>query len=1529
MSYKDNIQNLINERLAFYSNNPKEIARDYTIENSIKEEYDGRQLLEMLQNVDDTQSKKAMIDWSKSNKTLIIANYGEAFSFEGIESLMRSHSSPKTKENYIGNKGLGFRSLLTWAKQIHIYANDCKISFSEEISAKVFNEKLKLNPQQREDVYTQAKISQGLIPFPVLAIPKLEVYTRDDDWQTVIEIKYKEDVEEKIASVIDQISEELLLFLNHIEEINLIKDGIKSVFKSTKLDKRDWTEIAINDKVWRVFTKQGEIPNKPNDKKEDSIKKYMLKVAFQNDLSDTYDKLFNFFPTKISVSLPCIIHGTFDLNTSRDYLNPIPNNTYICRQLATFLGECALRLTTEDVSWKPYKLINPINSSSDASLVTQLYKDLEEIRATQKIIPTINNDYTNRRSYKHYNDSFNQFFKTNFPKVLPQLILSVEDLENNFLPKNHYNNDILVREIDALSNNGINLQQRAELIYQLINCGRLTYKKERFSLLINDEENKAVIDKNTVAFTPIIQSTNKFVIPDSVKIDFINEELYQLLSNKLKDRFDSKNQISREFQNAVKEVVNVQPYDSNSIIIRIVNGVNKALDTKDDILEKHRLIKDMVSALFQNFKHLNNQLEKLELPISLISKSGDVVSANSLFLGSTYPDGKTIEWLYDGIYSNEQFLKEVNYWNLQDENIDEVERFFMWLGINKYAKIATKKLEGQWDESHYFNFIFQQQSPAKPVNFKLDRLVKDTKVYFIENIEDVLQMDETRQLIILLKDDLLKSQIEQQEVKYIWRYVQSSYTLISSISYLKYQFLKNGKFSSYVLEDGNEQLQSLINQEVKIDLDKLKSYNFHTPEITNILIKLGAKQNIDFLKPPVLYNALLKTATHFTNSKSRGVQGIYKRIVDALEFQDSFKEIKQEEIPKGLKLYAKKEGKTVLLPANQVFYSNNSVLPEKIEKTMPVLDFPKRGGQDKVHRFLGVQIIDVSKIKITEVEEHTKLDSSFQNLFEQLKHPILLYRLYSKSLPKEVTTREAISQNIAYIKNCTIQLVKSCTYNYSNTSEVALDDFEFVIFNNIFYLKAPEYLEMSDLIKASQFSDAFAEIMSIQFNVTELKNDFRFLIRNDLKDTLHLITKDFDIEKLEKVKNYFGIPAVEDNFWKNIYQIKELPYPEHIIKQSELIAQINTDLDIVLSTDYLKFDFDECSNTETYNVLLFLCTHLNFTLKEIYPKGIASYHFEKMRNLRESKESKIKKITWKYLDKNPKEQHKFLEYLDTFKLAVLQSFYDETDKYKPVINYEEYFKSFIENQLPIKVEDNIDEAIQIENQYQYFSDSYIFDIDDLKDEVKSLFYFTGNEVKIKEYLNENYSDVNQETVENSNNNNTVSEALDIIDCNLEKKKKQSSSNSLASKGKRKKRLVVSSNANNLKNLSGKIAEEKVYASYKKEYGGDKVKWVSKYSSTPDNNDNLQYDISYEDENGIWRYVEVKSLSYDDSFVLTQAEKKYGIENNSLYEFALVNNQSIYRIANPYTFDAGDTFEENESFTAEVKDYQIHFKIKTI
>ncbi len=85
--------------------------------------YHGRQLLELLQNADDeaenTENPSVLIKLEQDR--LIIANNGTPFSKKGISSLMHSDNSPKIKrQNKIGYKGLGFRSILNWSQSIGI-----------------------------------------------------------------------------------------------------------------------------------------------------------------------------------------------------------------------------------------------------------------------------------------------------------------------------------------------------------------------------------------------------------------------------------------------------------------------------------------------------------------------------------------------------------------------------------------------------------------------------------------------------------------------------------------------------------------------------------------------------------------------------------------------------------------------------------------------------------------------------------------------------------------------------------------------------------------------------------------------------------------------------------------------------------------------------------------------------------------------------------------------------------------------------------------------------------------------------------------------------------------------------------------------------------------------------------------------------------------------------------------------------------------------------------------------------------------
>ena len=125
---RDFILREIQKRENEYKLNPVRAEQDYNRENEDKESYHGRELLELLQNADDeiNDSEKSTVEIKLEKSVLTISNDGNPFSKEGIVSLMYSNVSSKRENNkVIGNKGTGFRSVLSWAKEIRIDSSDC------------------------------------------------------------------------------------------------------------------------------------------------------------------------------------------------------------------------------------------------------------------------------------------------------------------------------------------------------------------------------------------------------------------------------------------------------------------------------------------------------------------------------------------------------------------------------------------------------------------------------------------------------------------------------------------------------------------------------------------------------------------------------------------------------------------------------------------------------------------------------------------------------------------------------------------------------------------------------------------------------------------------------------------------------------------------------------------------------------------------------------------------------------------------------------------------------------------------------------------------------------------------------------------------------------------------------------------------------------------------------------------------------------------------------------------------------------
>ncbi|MBS0356518.1 MAG: hypothetical protein JSR83_21745, partial [Proteobacteria bacterium] len=100
--------------------------------------YGYRQVLELVQNGADAileahasgalPQHGSKIEVLLSRSCLYVANTGAALSADGIDALLRSHSSPK-RANQIGRFGLGFKSLLKLGGRIDLFSAGVAMRF--------------------------------------------------------------------------------------------------------------------------------------------------------------------------------------------------------------------------------------------------------------------------------------------------------------------------------------------------------------------------------------------------------------------------------------------------------------------------------------------------------------------------------------------------------------------------------------------------------------------------------------------------------------------------------------------------------------------------------------------------------------------------------------------------------------------------------------------------------------------------------------------------------------------------------------------------------------------------------------------------------------------------------------------------------------------------------------------------------------------------------------------------------------------------------------------------------------------------------------------------------------------------------------------------------------------------------------------------------------------------------------------------------------------------------------------------------
>lgn len=269
------------------------------LEAYVSESYNSRSFIELLQNADDAKATKFYV--KRSGDYLFVANNGRPFNIKDLESLCRSASSNKIRGTTIGYRGIGFKSVVSFAKEVHLISGDYEITFSKELSKQIV-------PQANK--------------VPLIRIP----HELDKSIKNEFAGEIKEIQDEGFNTIFifsgvlaDQIDDEYtsfanttLLFLNSIQviKIHLRKKVTANIAEIDKNEKGRFLRVSTTETISNWF-----VCSDAN-----------CSIAFSMNngkvsrLSKSEAIIHAFLPTEDSCGLGVVVNGDFSTDPSRRHL---------------------------------------------------------------------------------------------------------------------------------------------------------------------------------------------------------------------------------------------------------------------------------------------------------------------------------------------------------------------------------------------------------------------------------------------------------------------------------------------------------------------------------------------------------------------------------------------------------------------------------------------------------------------------------------------------------------------------------------------------------------------------------------------------------------------------------------------------------------------------------------------------------------------------------------------------------------------------------------------------------------------------------------------------------------------------------------------------------------------------------------------------------------------------------------------------------------------------------------------------------
>jgi hypothetical protein len=1127
-------------RVRFYSEDLDQLIADYRRERQITGDYQGREILELLQNANDAAAEKEIRSQVKivlSRDGLIVANTGSPFTTGGVQSLRVSDLSPKrhARKALIGQKGLGFRAILNWSKRPLILSGALSLTYSPKKSVDIL-ECLKSENSVLSKIIEKEQRHPDEVILPALAFPVfldtnnmedlLEIQAarsiyqqclslRDQGYDTVIGMPLDQRMAFEIAREdINKLRPEILLFTENISDIRiLVADEPEKVWKVDGDEKI--RQIAVSREgiaevyKWKVFKRSDRVPPEYLDKQIDSLQEYEIIIAVPETGKDEFKttQLFSFFPTEIGFPFPVICHATLDLEINRKHPQANSVTFFIIGEMAALLAEVAESQADRDDIWCKARVVArskdlDILMEERFSFKKRLLKEVNE----REIVPTLTKQFKKPRE-SHLlaaedlswlpPESFSDVAVPSEDEFIKKLF---KELDIKELPYNEFRvrlNSIIFEDIES----------RAIVIAGLIGHRWLVPTDAKPELLLDEKD--IVIKHGARTYLPPLESNKKIDIPEWLNVRFLNSNLRSKLMILL----------NVDDQRELKQKLNlfaVNEYSLANIASAMIAETRRRIEENPN--QKYKHIQDTLKALFNMFP----EEEPPKLPettgLPLPNMMGSVDDARSLYFSAQYSaNGDLLESLY-GHRCPEHLLAPPENLDLGLKGDDiRLIRFLKWLGVTDLPReVAEESVDDTFLnyvlDSLKYPLKIEEYFTASKKDFKKPCL---RKVKTIDHLEGILGADPAAVLTWLAIDGRATRWRDQDSLNGILTdtrgYDRKPRQYKGGLpSYIRWKIQntpwlpiqENKKEKPCRCMYGARGLEKVFPAPALFKHPLFEKYHIAPLKLRAAWDNCGVLPDVSYLTPEQVVEILLELPKIDSDGKS--AKAFYRNLLANVGEQSDwtgpvtiFKEngLLWGKGPDGHKYY----------PVKDLRHADTDDIPEQLANKIRLVDLPKR---------VGVEPIDRNKITV-EIKEHnvSQRNNDIQSLFKKYKP--YLYAL------RQVRTRQHQEINLFKKLNLVLcsHIESSLSYEDMRIDVSILEPYKWIIKeDNAYILEDPSE---SASFNSDIFVDSIGAILASMFGIESGGEFARILRCRNNTDRGRLLKRiigdsDFDLEELKK-----------------------------------------------------------------------------------------------------------------------------------------------------------------------------------------------------------------------------------------------------------------------------------------------------------------------------------------------------------------------------------------------------------------------------